>query len=51
MDLHDLFLALWVVGVLACVTLVGYAIDDLYVHRKKDDELDRELRELIGEDK
>lgn len=51
MDAHDLILALWVMGVLACVTLIGYALDDLYQRRKVDDDIDRELRELIGEDK
>lgn len=51
MDLRDLILALWVISVLGCVTMIGYALDDLHQRRKTDDDIDRELRELIGEDK
>lgn len=48
---RDVAIFLWTVGVLLAVGAISYAIDDLHSRRYREDEIDRELRELIGEDK
>ncbi len=52
MDSHGIILLLWTLGILVCLGVLGYAVDDLHeVKRNNNDDLDRELRELIGEEK
>lgn len=50
MDFRDLTLLLWTLGILMVLGVVSYAIDDLHYHRKVEDDIDRELRELIDRD-
>lgn len=52
LTMRDLFLALISFGVLAVGTIIWYAVDELHERKHNSgDDLDRELRELIGEDK
>jgi type III secretory pathway component EscU len=52
-SMTDVIIFLWTLGILVVLGVIAYAWDDLHqrqVALKKDD-LDRELRELIGGDK